>query len=930
MSTPESGTVTSMQQSDAELRADIRMLGNLLGDTLVGQEGPELLEVVERVRALTKQMREAEHRGSADPAAAAELESTLGALTMSETINVVRAFTTFFYLANLAEQTHRMDERTVRAGEARGTLEETIDRISASGVDRAVVAGVVERLELSPVFTAHPSEAARRSILTKTAAIADQLARRSDPRADASTRARIERRIGELIDLIWQTDELRRERPTPLDEARAVIYYFDEIFHDVAPGLFGELDHQLARIGIELPTGARPLHFGTWVGGDRDGNPAVTPAVTAEVLEMQCDHALRGLIAAVEELSSELSQSDRIVGVTADLAASLAQDAAALPAVHRRFSRLSAGEPYRQKCAFIHRRLGNTRRRIAEGSDHRPGLDYRSPRELLGDLDVMRRSLLSHRGSAIARGSLSRLVRRVAAFGFHLATMDVREHAAKHHAVVGELYRRVGEIDDYEDRPRDERRDRLVAELAEPRPLSPVAVELTGEPATTLETFRAIRAALDRFGEDTIESYIVSETRGADDVLAAAVLATEAGLVDVRSGVARIGFVPLFETTEEIEAAGEILEAMLDAAPYRRIVEMRGNLQEVMLGYSDSNKHGGITASQWGLYKASRSLRDVGVGHGVDLRIFHGRGGTVGRGGGPTGEAIMAQPFGTVDGRIKITEQGEVVADKYGLPSLAAANLELALAATLEASVLHRTARQPQRVLDGWDAVMDLISDAAYSAYREFVGSPGLGDYFASSTPVDELAEMNIGSRPARRPGAGDAARGLEALRAIPWVFGWTQSRQVVPGWFGVGTGLDAAAQAGLWDDVAHMYAEWPFFTTFISNVEMTLAKTDLQVAARYVEQLVPAPLRGHFDAVRAEHDRTVAAVGRLTGGEQLLDRYPTLRRTLRVRDVYLDPISYIQVSLLRRARHGDDTPELGRALLLSINGLAAGLRNTG
>jgi phosphoenolpyruvate carboxylase len=905
------------------------MLGNLLGDTLVRQVGPGLLAVVEEVRALTKRLRAAEYRGETDEAAAAALETTLSALDIDETIQVVRAFTTFFYLANLAEQTHRSDEASVRRSQLRGSLAGTVDRILDADVGVDTIADVVSRIELAPVFTAHPSEAARRSILLKVSAIADQLAARLDPRVDETGRARIERRIGELIDLIWQTDELRRERPTPLDEARAAIYYFDEIFRDVAPDLFDELDYQLTRLGVEARAASRPVHFGTWVGGDRDGNPSVTPETTERVLEMQCDHAVRGLIAAVEQLATELSPSDRIVGTSAELDESIERDAASLPAVHRRFSTLSAGEPYRQKCAFVHQRLLNTRRRLADGSDHRPGIDYLSPRDLLVDLELMFGSLEAHRGSSIARGSLARLMRRVSAFGFHLATMDIREHASKHHTLIGNLYRRIGGVADYESRRPEDRFRLLVDELGEPRPLSPVAAHLEGEDAVTMETFRTIRRALDRFGEDTIESYIISETRGADDVVAAAVLATEAGLVDVFSGVSRIGFVPLFETTAEIEAAGQILDTLLRSEPYRRIVAIRGNIQEVMLGYSDSNKHGGITASQWGLYKASRSLRDVATSHGVELRLFHGRGGTVGRGGGPTGEAIMAQPWGTVDGRIKITEQGEVVADKYGLQSLALANLEVALAATLEASVLHRASRQPKDVLDRWDEVMDLIGDAAYRSYRTFVESPGLAEYFASSTPVRELAEMNIGSRPASRPG-GTGKSSLEALRAIPWVFGWTQSRQVIPGWFGVGSGLEAATHAGMWDAAMHMYEDWPFFSTFISNVEMTLAKTDLGVAARYVEQLVPDDLRVHFETISVEHAKTVELVGRLTGGGQLLDRNPSLQRTLRVRDVYLDPISYIQVALLRRARAGEGAPGLRRALLLSVNGLAAGLRNTG
>ncbi len=911
---------------DARLRADIRLLGNLLGETLVRQEGPELLELVERVRALTKRVRGEESPLDAE-VASQELTELLDELDLDTTIQLVRAFSSFFYLANVAEQAHRLDEEGARA-EQRGWLATSVDRIIAADLPQDVIDAVVGRLELRPVFTAHPTEAARRSILTKTDRVAGLLDERADLRLSASDLARTERRLAEVIDLMWQTDELRRERPKPLDEARSTIYYFDEIFRDVAADLFDELDHQLARLGCELDLTARPLHFGTWVGGDRDGNPNVTPEVTTAVLRMQHDHALRELIAAVEQLATDLSSSDKIVGVSDALAASLDADAAALPSTHAVFADLSAGEPYRQKAAFVHQRLMNTRRRLAEETPHRPGVDYADPAELLADLGLMRESLLANQGELIATGSLAGLLRRVAAFGFHLATMDVREHARAHHAALRQLFARL-DVDYAADGPG--RIAQLAAELGSRRPLASVTTTLDGDAAKTFETFHAIRRALDHFGEHIMESYIVSETRGPEDILAPAVLARDAGLVDLHRGFARIGFVPLFETIDEVRNAGELMDAMLSCAPYRRIVELNGDLQEVMLGYSDSNKHAGITTSQWDLYKASRALRDVASRHGVELRIFHGRGGTVGRGGGPTGEAILAQPWGTVDGRIKITEQGEVIADKYGLPSLAASNLELALAATLEASLLHRTPRQPPEVLERWDTAMDAISDAAFAAYRRLVDSPDLVPYFVTATPVEELAAMNIGSRPARRPGGGDDNVGLGGLRAIPWVFGWTQSRQIVPGWFGLGTGLRAARNAGLGEVIDHMYEDWPFFRTFISNVEMTLTKTDLTIAERYVTTLVEPEYRHVFAEIREEHDLTLREILDVTGQERLLDRYPVLQRTLRIRDIYIDPISYLQAGLLHRARTtADPDPALSRALLLTVNGLAAGLRNTG
>jgi len=906
--------------SDAALRADIRLVGGLLGETLVRHNGPELLELVEAVRALTKRMRSEGGDGDAE-AASAELTALLDACDIQSTIHLVRAFSAYFYLANVAEQEHRLI-----GGSSAGQLDSAVDRIVAADVDSVALRDVIERLEVRPVLTAHPTEAARRSIQTKTTEIARLLRSRRDSATARSDRARAERRIAELIDLMWQTDELRVERPTPEDEARTVIHVFDRLFHQAVGDVYDELAAQLERLDVSLPPTAKPLRFGTWVGGDRDGNPNVTPQVTMAVLETQQVHATRDLTTAVEELAAELSQSERIVSASADLMASLATDAELLPGVHERFTELSAGEPYRQKCAYIHQRLRNTTVRVTEGSTHRPGHDYTGPEELLADLSVMWRSLDEHGGRLAARGMLARLMHRAAAFGFHLATMDVREHAAKHHEAVSALYELVGEPG-YGTLDRSARIERLTRELAGRRPLLSPAGGLVGDAGRTLETFRTIRAAQDRFGDEVIESYIISETRGADDVLAPVVLAREAGLVDVAAGSSRIGFVPLFETIDEVRTAGEILRSLMAVPAYRRLLEARGNLQEVMLGYSDSNKLAGIATSQWELYRASRDLRDAALEAGVELRIFHGRGGTVGRGGGPTGEAILAQPWGTVDARIKITEQGEVISDKYGLPELARANLELAVGATLEASVLHRSSRQPQEVLDRWDAAMQALSDAAYARYRSLVESPHLEPYFLAATPVEELGRMNIGSRPAHRPGAGTG--GIDGLRAIPWVFGWTQSRQTVPGWFGVGTGLRACREQ-LGDGVVdQMYEEWLFFKTFLSNVEMTLAKADLDVAVNYVE-LVPPEHRAVFDEIRTEFEDTAAEVRRITGAE-LVGKSKVLQRTLAVRDVYLDPISYLQVALLRRSREGEgDDPEIQRALLLTVNGLAAGLRNTG
>lgn len=902
---------------DASLRADVRLLGGLLGDTLVRQHGQDLLDLVEDVRRLTKLV-----RASSDPptaaSAAEDLEDLLDATSLERTIQLVRAFSTYFALANVAEQEHRYD-----IAELPTDLAATAALISAAGIETSEIQEVSDRLSVRPVFTAHPTEAARRSVQSKTIEIASLLRELRSSSATASEQARTTRRIAELIDALWQTDELRTERPTPADEARSVIHFFDALFDGPVPEVYAELEYQLATLGVTMPPAAVPLTFGSWVGGDRDGNPNVTPQVTLDVLRIQHIHAIRNLIARVEALAAELSPSDRIVEVSDNLTSSLAAEADRFPEVHSRFTALSAGEPYRQKLAFIHHRLGNTlaayEAALAPGSD----AAYSSPSELIDDLLVIRHSLEENRGEVLARGSVSRLIHLVAAFGFRLATMDIREHASKLHATVGSLYDTVG-IDYVAGAGST---DVLSDELAGRRPITSPAVALGGEAASTLETMRAIRIAQDTYGRDVIESYIVSETRGPADILAAMVVAREAGLIDTGAGVARVGFVPLFETIEEVRNAGALLGELLALEPYREHLRLRGDIQEVMLGYSDSNKHAGIATSQWELYRASRDLRDLARANGIELRLFHGRGGTVGRGGGPTEAAILAQPWGTVDASIKITEQGEVISDKYALPSLARRNLELTVAATLQASLLHRSSRQPSEVLDRWDTVMGVVSDTAFAAYRNLIDSPDLVPYFLAATPVEELGNMNIGSRPARRPGTSELS--IDGLRAIPWVFGWTQSRQIVPGWFGVGTGLEAAIDAFGTDELIRMYDRWPFFRTFLSNVEMTLAKTDLTIAARYAA-LSDEPHAHVFEVVKSEHALTVALVTRITQ-RGLVEMDPALKRTLEVRDRYLDPISYLQVSLLRRWRDAEVAdPTLQRALLLTMNGLASGLRNTG
>jgi len=874
----------SIARDDQDLRSDVRKLGELLGETLVRQEGPELLELVESVR---KSIRDGGQSG----------EKILAEISVTQSVQLVRAFSTYFHLANVAEQVHRARVLSEQRDAGGSWLRRAVDHIEEARArhnefTQEDMQRWMNEFSVRPVFTAHPTEAARRSILSKLGTVAELLDNIGKKNSET-----IDRRLAETIDLLWQTDELRLGRPDPLDEATNALYYLDDLFAVTVPEVLDDFARELSRIGVQIEPTARPLSFGTWIGGDRDGNPNITAEVTHNAITLQVGHFVKVMLVALDELRKALSVSTRIAGATQELLDSVELDLNNLPEIEARFRRLNVEEPYRLKATAIRHRLILTQRRHANNAPHEEFRDYENTAELLSDLTMMRDSLLMHKGKLIATGILERVIRSVASFGITHATMDIREHSDAHHHALEEL---GAHNQDYTKMDEVARR--------------------------TIDTFTAINELIEKFGPEVIETYIISMTKSHTDVLAAVKLATHVGLI--KDNKSKIGFAPLLETVAELRSADSILDALLSENDYRTLVKSRGDVQEVMLGYSDSNKDAGIATAQWEIHKAQRKLRDIAIKHGVKLRLFHGRGGSVGRGGGPTYDALIALPWGSIDGQVKMTEQGEVISDKYSLPALARENVELSLAAALEATVLNRAPRQSAESLSRWNSCMDVISEHSFQCYRALVDHPDLPTYFYTSTPVEQLGDLYLGSRPSRRP---DASSGLGSLRAIPWVFGWTQSRQIVPGWFGVGTGLKAARENGDADVLRSMLHDWHFFKTFISNVEMTVAKTDLMMARKYVDRLVDPSLHHFLDTIEAEFELTKTEIILLTQESEILGNQPILARTLRVRDAYLAPLHLLQISLLERFRAGEDeNGEIRRALLLTINGVAAGLRNTG
>jgi phosphoenolpyruvate carboxylase len=910
------------------LSEQVHRLGDLLGETLVEQEGRALFERVEEVRALAKA-----HRAG-DAAAGPRLLARIESLPLVEARGVVKAFSAYFQLVNLAEEQERIRilRRRAREAYARGepmgeTVGAAVRRLREEGVAAEEMQALLRRLLVMPVFTAHPTEAKRRTVLTKLGRIADALHRLDFASPTPEEAEGLMDLVREEVVSLWQTEETRHERPGVIDEVINGLYYFETTLFDLVPVLRRRLRQALEAEypghRFEVPAF---LRFGSWIGGDRDGNPHVTARVTEDTLREHKATALRLYQAAMDRMRGLLSTTESY-GVTDALRESLEEDRALFPEDMRRAVERYPRQPYRQKMALVYRKLGATLEASTRPwrADYRPRPGaYSSAADLVRDLDLVQASLRAHHGERLAEGRLGLLREQAETFGFHLASLDLRQHAERHTAALAEVFARYGLADDYAAWPEERRLALLTRELASPRPLSPAEPDFSPETNETLATFRVARRAHARVGPAAVEAYIVSMTHAPSDVLAPLVLARDAGCAD------GLDVVPLFETVKDLHASPAVLATLFTNPAYASHIDRRGRGQCVMIGYSDSNKDAGYVTANWELHRSQRALARVCHDHGVSLLLFHGRGGSVGRGGGPTNRAILAQPKESVAGRLRLTEQGEAITNRYASRDLADRHLGQLIHAVLVTS-LSRERPDPAREAS-WHSLMTAVSAEAEKAYRALVhANPALPSYFYAATPIDEIAFLNLGSRPARRrPGTG-----LEDLRAIPWVFAWTQSRVNLPAWYGLGSALAgwAGNEDSRWAELGAAYRDWPFFRTLIDNAQLSLRKADLLIAEVYSSLAAPADRTQVFPCLRAEYESTESAIERITGQADLLDNEPWLQRSIRLRNPYIDPMNYAQVALLRRLRsepEGPEAPALREAVLLSVNGIAAGLRNTG
>jgi phosphoenolpyruvate carboxylase len=915
---------TEVPEKDIPLRDDIRLLGRILGDTIREQQGEAVFAVVERIRQTSVRF----HR-SEDESARGELEATLNSLSRAHALCVIRAYSFFSHLANIAEDQHHIRRTRAHAiaGSAprEGTMERALARAREAGIARDQLEGFFATAHVTPVLTAHPTEVRRKSMIDREMEVAELLAQR-DRTAFTPEEARLsDAALRRAVLTLWQTNLLRGTRLAVLDEVANGISYYDYTFLRELPRFYSTLEDLVAAsdptwAGMQL---ASFLRMGSWIGGDRDGNPFVTEEVLRQALRLQSDHALKFYLEELHLLGAELSLDGRLVGVSDELLALAERSPDKSP--NRR------NEPYRRAISGIYARLAATAWALdrLEAPHQAVGQapPYSDTSDLTADLAVLNRSLAANGSMALARGRLKTLRRAVDVFGFHLAGVDLRQNADVHERTIGELLEIASPGTDYVKRDEEERIRLLLAELSTVRLLTSPFVAYSAATTSELAIVHAAADAHRHYGRAAVPNYVISKAEGASDILEVAVLLKEAGLLRTRESALDVNIVPLFETIDDLRNCAGVMERLLNLPEYAHLLESRGRMQEVMLGYSDSNKDGGFLTSGWELYKAETGLIDVFRRHGIRLRLFHGRGGSVGRGGGPSYQAILAQPGGAVQGGIRITEQGEVIASKYSNPEVGRRNLETLAAATLEATLLQPS--EPTRT--DFTLAMEELSAHALGAYRSLVyETAGFARYFWESTVIGEIAKLNIGSRPASRTSSNK----IEDLRAIPWVFSWAQCRLMLPGWYGFGAAVRAWLKARPSDGMTilkAMYRDWPFFEGLLSNMDMVLAKSDIAIASRYAELVADTRLREDiFSRIRSEWRDTIDALLAIMGHKALLQANPLLARSIRNRFPYLDPLNHMQLELLRRYRAGDADENVVQGIHLTINGIAAGLRNSG
>ena len=920
-----SGAAVEHSEKDLPLRDDIRLLGRILGDTVREQEGETVFDIVERIRRTSIRFRREE-----DDAARRDLEDTLNSLSRDRTMKIIRAFSFFSHLANIAEDQHHIRRTRAHALASAaprvGTMAHALGRALASGVSSAELRSFFATALVSPVLTAHPTEVRRKSAIDREMQVARLLADRDRGELTAEETATIDEALRRSVLTLWQTNIVRRTRLAVLDEVLNGLAYYDYTFLRELPRFYTVLEDQLrsidpARNNSEVPPF---LRIGAWIGGDRDGNPFVTAEVLRQTVRMQSNRALGFYLDELHLLGSELSLDASLVRTSEELRKLAEGSPDRSP--HRR------DEPYRRAISGIYARLAATAWALDRFEAPRNAVGeapaYETVGELQADLDILHRSLVGNGSEALARGRLRGLRRAVDVFGFHLAAVDLRQNSDVHERTLGELFEMARPGTGYAALAEDARVGLLLDELRTARPLASPFLPYSAEAASELAILRAAAQVQRQYGKKALPNYVISKTDGVSDILEVGLLLKEAGLLRPREGELDVNIVPLFETIADLRNCGRVMDELLGLAEYRRLLEGRDHTQEVMLGYSDSNKDGGYLTSAWELYKAEIALIEVFRRRDVRLRLFHGRGGSVGRGGGPSYQAILAQPGGAVQGSIRITEQGEVIASKYSNPEVGRRNLEILAAATLEATLLQSDRAAPR---DEFLAAMAELSAHAYRAYRSLVyEAEGFERYFWESTVIGEIANLNIGSRPASRTNSTRIAD----LRAIPWVFSWAQCRLMLPGWYGFGSAVKAWLGPHPADGLQMlraMYAEWPFFESLLSNMDMVLAKSDIAIASRYAELVDDGSLRDRiFPRLRGEWQDSVEAVLAIMEQKILLEKNPLLARSIRNRFPYLDPLNHLQIELLKRHRAGDTDERVVEGIHLTINGIAAGLRNSG